>query len=216
MKKILLFFIFVFIIQINSQLILGQRGYSCEMYLFSSNGDSSGYTDFILEAESQIWNSCSSCGGHDHPCTLTNDFRYILFASENSKNGQYALGLDFVTDTTGHQVFAYGKYKLTVENWYIYLDFRDNRYGYYDHYGSPVGHAVDIWIMFDHLSRKFYINSVGYQPPWTLVPNGTVVNIWELKEMGNPSTTNFEPYAPENLSVSLSNGKLNYSLFSKQ
>jgi hypothetical protein len=119
----------------------------------------------------------------------------VFSPANNVSNIYYWKGWDFVTDITNNPPYyipkyAYGLYKLSTNesSEYFFLDFRDDRYGYYLSYQPPsYGHDQDLWIKYDATNNKFYYAS---QPnlPFQVINHGQVVGIWEIKQKGNPSS----------------------------
>lgn len=102
-------------------------------------------------------------------------------------------------------IFAYSLYKLSIlgTDEHFFLDYRDDRIGFYGVLGNPIGHPIDIWVKY--FNGDFYISN--NQSSWAIVPNGTTINFWDLKGMGSPSTGKFQPYSPENLTNTIVNNK---------
>jgi hypothetical protein len=162
-----------------------------------------------MEAVSQVWagrtNNTHYSGSYNW---LSSDYEYLSHSAINNQGKEGASGWKFVTiPEKGIDIFGYGKYKLTVEGKYFYLDYRDDRIGYYGDFGPSTGHPIDIYIKYDHNSEELSINSYNDESHWLGISQNTTINIWELKGMGAPSTAKFEPYVPENLTISLSSGK---------
>ncbi len=183
-----------------------------ELYLIAKSATNpTGSTYFTMEKVNQVWGGNGN-SYNDLITWLSEEYNYLTYSAIN--DNEIDLGWDFVlSNTLGNTPFGYGKYKLSVDlgntEKYIYLDYRDDHYGFYLPY-ETTGHAMDVWIKFNHDNNKFYINSYSGNPNdtnWNYVDDGSTVKIWDLKGMGNPSTNKFESYAPESLTVSLSNGK---------
>ena len=62
--------------------------------------------------------------------------------------------------------FGFGLYKLTVMNKYIYLDWRDTRYGSYQ---GSIGHNADIFIKYDGSDGNIYIKNKN-DHSWPTIP----------------------------------------------
>ncbi len=177
-----------------------------ELFLVSDDqSNPNGTTIFTMEAETQVWDTNFLEGYGNSTYSLTEDYQSMNIAVTND-NVESRDGFHFVTARGGGDEFGYGKYSLSVTGGdYIRLDYRDDRAGYYDNIGSPIGQQIDVWIKYVRDSGKFYYNSFSGAPSdkWVLISgsSGTTVNIWEIKGMGSPSTGMFEPYPPENLTV---------------
>ena len=81
--------------------------------------------------------------------------------------------------------FGFGIYKLAVADRWIFLDWRDTRYG---SYSTCDGHCADIWIKYDGNSGKMHIKSDATFIWSGGVSNGELFTIWQLKDQGSPST----------------------------
>ena len=78
--------------------------------------------------------------------------------------------------------FGFGLYKLqsSTSN-YIYLDYRDTRYGFYSY---CTGHCADIWVKYDVSTQELYLKSSGSYEWSDAIPDGTYLKIWDIKGQG--------------------------------
>lgn len=103
--------------------------------------------------------------------------------------------------------FIWGLYRVSVSpgGQYFYLDYRDDRYPILDEAYHFVSNSYDIWILFDQNTGSFWYSPDGlFLPPvinnsngWSLIPNGSHLGLWMIKNVGIPSTYRF-PYFWEN------------------
>ncbi len=211
--SVMVIVLFMFTSIVNSQNKNFIRAQPVEIFLGSTIFDPDS-TEFKMIAVTQVWAGSRNNGtSHNNLITwLTDDYRKLWHKSADNEISDNWGGWNFVLSKDNlHYTFGYAKYKLSVGNKYIFLDYRDDRYGYYETFGNPFGHPADIMIRYDHNTEIFEVNSYySADPPpgsWQKINNGDTIKIWELKEMGSPSTGKFEPYAPENLIYSYVNGK---------
>jgi hypothetical protein len=86
---------------------------------------------------------------------------------------------------------------------YFYLDFRDDRYGYYSLYQPPTnGHNIDLWIKYDAGTHQFSYSSSGsaYQE-FIALSSAEYIPIWEMKQKGQQHTSLFPDYWENCLAV---------------
>ncbi len=202
--------IFIIVILTNYQIIYSQdegSGYfPGEMYLGTVNvNPPTQVLEFYTIAQGTVW------AGSNTPRSywISNLYNNDLFIPENNvSNIYYWKGWDFVTDITSNPPYyipkyAYGLYKIYTNHSseHFFLDFRDDRYGYYLYYQPPsYGHDIDLWIKYDASIRKFYCASrTDY--PFQVINNGQVIGIWEIKQKGIPSTNQFPNFWQNCLSV---------------
>ncbi len=184
-----------------------------EIYLIAKDSSNrNGTTTFTMEAVSTVWDANYPVPDYDNLISdITNDYNYLTYVALN--NNKVDSGWDFATSqNTQVQVYGYGKYRLTVGNKSICLDYRDTRCGFYEYLGlEPDGHPIDLWIKYNHDDGNFYYNSFtcdSTDAHWIIVEDDLLtLNIWDIKNVESPSTTKFEPYPPQNLTVTLYNGK---------
>lgn len=190
MKKFNLLFFLILSANIVSQ---EQQWYPGEMYLATANVNPSSQTlIFSIEAQSTVWAGSNSPRSY----WISTDYNSSNFIPQanNEWPPQIWRGWDFVTDITNNPpypipIYAYGLYKVTTDHSdeFIYLDFRDDRYGYYS---SPVnGHWIDLWIKYDASANKFFYSSSGsaYQD-FIAISKAEYTPIWEMKQKGQPQT----------------------------
>ncbi|MCK9281865.1 MAG: right-handed parallel beta-helix repeat-containing protein, partial [Melioribacteraceae bacterium] len=175
--------------------------YPMNEILIGTENMSGNVPTFAIEAVSQVWDQILPSS---NPILLSDDYQYSTYAppSNNQPMGSWG-GFDFCNSGGD---FGYGLYKLYVEgspNNYILLDYRDDNYGNYDPF---IDAPQDIWIKCIQGTLGnyyFYWSPSMLNPEW----NSGDVEIWTAKSQSGPSTAKFEPYAPESLAISLSNGK---------
>ena len=110
-----------------------------------------------------------------------------LFVADPNLNISYWQGYNYIASPEREPAedFGFGLYKLSVMNKYIYLDWRDIRYGSYNYCN---GHCADIYVKYDGLDGNLYVKNKAdfiWGPP---ISNGNYLSIWELKNQGVPLT----------------------------
>lgn len=81
---------------------------------------------------------------------------------------------------------------INVSNSYFYFDYRDCRYGCYEQEPSVNGHSIDVWLKYNAIENIFSYSSDGdINNPWYSISNGEILNIWEIKQVGNPNSSCF-------------------------
>lgn len=193
MKKFNLLFFLILSTNIVAQ---EQSWYPGEMYLATANvNPPSQELIFSIEAQSTVWAGSNSPRSY----WISTDYNISNFIphANNEWPPQSWRGWDFVTDITNNPpypipIYAYGLYKITTNHSdeFFYLDFRDDRYGYYL---SPInGHWIDLWIKYDAFTQEFSYSSSGsaYQD-FIAMSKAEYLPIWEMKEKGNPHTSLF-------------------------
>ncbi len=171
---------------------------------------------FTLSALSTVW----AAEDYDDPFLISEQYHYSQYtAFHTNTNIESWWGWDFVishNSNSKNPVFAYGLYKLGINDAeYIYLDYRDDRYGNYINIGNPLGHDFDLWIKYE--SGDFYYSNDG-NGPWVLANSEECIKIWEIKQMGNPTSNRFQPTTPTNLHYENANGhpRLSWNLSEPQ
>jgi Secretion system C-terminal sorting domain len=173
--------------------------YPGEMYLATDSVTPPSQTlTFTIEAQGSVW------AGSDTPISywISTEYNTSTFIPQanNEWPPSYWRGWDFVTDITNNPpypipIYAYGLYKLTTNHSgeYFYLDFRDDRYGYYQ---QPTnGHPIDLWIRYNASAQKFsYSSSGSAYEDFITISKGAYIPIWEMKQKGLPSTSLFPLY----------------------
>jgi hypothetical protein len=197
MKKLItvIFLVFPCILIAQEQL-----WYPGEMYLGTANVNPPSQTiTFTIEAQGEVW------AGSYPPRTywITENYHVSTFTphANNEWPPNYWRGWDFVTDITNNPpyyipIYAYGLYKLSTNHSskYFYLDFRDDRYGYYGWYQPPTfGHNIDLWIKYDANTQEFSYSSLGSEP-FNTISNAQLIPIWEMKQKGQQNTSLFPNY----------------------
>ncbi|MEA3288048.1 MAG: hypothetical protein U9Q77_11840 [Candidatus Marinimicrobia bacterium] len=175
---------------------------------------SSASTTFIMESVSTVWASDGGIPNYSAQATwISTDYDYLEYSTTRNNSVDYGFNFVRSEDNSGSpdNVFGYGKYKRSVEagedSYYLFLDYRDDRIGYYNYLGTPTGSSIDIWVRFDYNDNSFWINSYGFNTPnWVEVTSHSTINFWELKGMGTPSTSKFKPYTPLNLMAEINVG----------
>lgn len=216
MKKIILITFYfcntIMFAQISSSFLVTP----VEIYLMAKDSQNpNGNTTFIMEAVSTVWGGNSTGGSSPEEAYLnsstwlSNDYNYMTYSATNDE--LVHSGFEFVASNDWNApMYGYGKYKLSVGDSYFYLDYRDDLCGYYPPL-ETTGHPIDMWIKYNHDNNTFNINSYSGNPTdphWVVVEsNGDIETIWELKGTGGRSTDKFEPYPPQNLAITLYNGK---------
>lgn len=161
---------------------------------------------FVLEAISPVWVNESPL---EDPFLLSSGgYNYSIYTpSMNNQQMSSWWGFDFCNSG---EDFAYGLYKLyTVDspNNYILLDYRDDNFCDYDPFSVGSESAQDIWIKYvmndQQTVATYFWSTSANNPNW----HAGNLEIWSAKNQPDPSRDEFEPYAPENLTVWLENGK---------
>lgn len=173
-----------------------------ELFFYIVNVQGSPIMNFQLTAQSSVW-------GWESPSTyfLTHDYDEVVYTpAYNNMPPQQARGINFITSTGGANqlVFAYGLYKVTSNRTgkYFFLDYRDDRIGFYSLYQPPTyGHDIDLWIKYVYPSDKFYYSSFSATSNFIEIQNAQVLNLWEIKQKGNPSTDQFPNFWENCLSL---------------
>ena len=173
-----------------------------ELFFYTVNVQGSPIMNFQLTAQSSVW-------GREAPSTyfITHDYDEVVYTPDyNNMPPQQAEGINFITSTGGANqlVFAYGLYKVTSNRTgkYFFLDYRDDRIGFYSLFQPPTyGHDIDLWIKYVYPSDKFYYSSFSATTNFVEIQNAQVLNLWEIKQKGNPSTDQFPNFWQNCLSV---------------
>lgn len=206
MKKLITVIFLIFPCILISQ---EQSYYPGEMYLGTANvNPPTQNLTFTIEAQGKVW------AGSYPPRTYWSTDDYDVSTFTPHENNEWPpnqwRGWDFVTDITSNPpyyipIYAYGLYKLSTNHSseYFYLDFRDDRYGYYSWYQPPTfGHAIDLWIKYDANTQKFSYSSTGSaSDPFITVSNAELIPIWEMKQKGQQHTSLFPSYWQNCLAV---------------
>jgi hypothetical protein len=196
MKKLTAIFCLIAALSIKAQEL---GWYPGEMYLATSNVTPPTQTlTFTIEAQGTAW------AGSDTPISYWISTEYSTSSFTPQANNEwppsYWRGWDFVTSITNNPpytipIYGYGLYKMTTNNSneFFYLDFRDDRYGYYQ---SPInGHWIDLWIRYDASTQKFsYSSSGSAYESFINISKGEYIPIWEMKQKGQPQTSLFPNY----------------------
>lgn len=171
-----------------------------ELTFYTVNVQGGPIMNLQLNAQSSVW-------GWASPSTyfLTHDYDEVVYTPDyNNMPPQQAAGFDFITTTygtPGYPVFAYGLYKATSNrtNKYFFLDYRDDKISFYQppYYGD----MIDLWIKYEYSSDKFFYSSVNSTSNFVEIQNAQVLNFWEIKQKGNPSTDQFPNFWQNCLSV---------------
>lgn len=196
--------IFIIVILTNLSIIYAQdegSGYfPGEMYLGTVNVNPPNQVlEFYNNAKSTVW------AGSTLPRSywISNLYNSDVFSPANNvSNIYYWKGWDFVTDITNNPPYyipkyAYGLYQLSTNesSEYFFLDFRDDRYGYYLSYQPPsYGHDIDLWLKYDAAINKFYYAS-STSHVFQAINKGQILSIWEIKQKGNPSSYRFTGFS---------------------
>ena len=170
-------------------------------------------TTFTMDAITTVWaGKIIDIDNHEIITWPSHTLDSLTFKAPN--DGEVWSGWDWLfsmhqSDST--RAYGFGKYKISVGDKYFYLDLRDDRYGNYDDLYDPphnpiTGHTIDIFVKWiaDGQNSYFTLNSyVGSDTSsnWDPVQNGSTLSIWDIKNAGSPSTDEFQPWPPENLSV---------------
>ena len=117
-----------------------------------------------------------------------------LFVAEPNLSTSYWQGYNYIAtpERVPAEDFGFGLYKLSVLNKYIYLDWRDTRYGSYVYCNG--GNCADIYIKYDGFDGNIYIKNHASFDWGNAIPNGTYLSIWELKNQGVPLTSDAPNY----------------------
>jgi hypothetical protein len=111
-----------------------------------------------------------------------------IFVAEPNKPISYWKGYNYIASTWNvpTEDFGFGFYKLSVMNKFIYLDWRDTRYGNYNYCN---GHCADIWIKYDGQDGNVYLKNDASEGWGNPVVSGCIFSIWDLKNQGIPLTS---------------------------
>ena len=60
---------------------------------------------------------------------------------------------------------------------------------------------IDLWIKYEYSSDKFFYSSVNSTSNFVEIQNAQVLNFWEIKQKGNPSSDQFPNFWQNCLSV---------------
>ena len=167
-----------------------------------------GVTHFEMHALSTVWDGDSSPTEDPYSTLITwPTHEYDTLSTDIVGNNTVTGGFDFRqrshVESDTFNVYGNGLYKFSSPGCYFYLDYRDDRAGYYDPF-STSGHQIDLWIKYDNNSETLYYNSYESKSSsehWIPIIQGSTKTIWDIKDMGTPSTSKFKPWPPENLSV---------------
>jgi hypothetical protein len=113
-------------------------------------------TEFIMTSESSVWESNIE-GFMPYSniyAWLTSDYSTLSHTALNNNTTSGGFNV-FWSQHENIDNFAYGLYKLSVNDSYIYLDYRDDRIGRYIELGTPIGQQLDIWIKYNYNSDNF-------------------------------------------------------------
>jgi hypothetical protein len=106
----------------------------------------------------------------------------------------------FISSGSLSPQIAYGLYRVTNDrnnNMYFFLDTRDCKYG--------PQYNVDIYIRYYFSRNIMQFSAEGTN--WTSFSSGDVLNVWDIKNNGNPPlTTYFEPPVPWGLTITSDQG----------
>lgn len=114
--------------------------------------------------------------------------------------------IPFQTYNHNADSIANGLYKVSIEygDQYFYLDYRDDRYSSTSIYETAAG-GVDIWILYNKNENKFMYRKEGILDPnpnfWNQITKGSHLGIWDIKEVGKPTTGNFPDFWENCLAV---------------
>lgn len=180
-----------------------QQSYPGEMFLGPINVTPPSQTlTFTIEVQSTSW--AGSLDPRSYWISTEYDLTTFTPHENNELDPTHWRGWDFVTDPTSNPpypipIYAYGLYKMSTNhsNEYFYLDFRDDRYGYYNWYPPPThGHDIDLWILYDAVTQKFSYCSDGCNDLNSFIEasNAELIPIWDMKQKGNPLTDLFPYY----------------------
>jgi hypothetical protein len=172
-----------------------------ELFISQINMGSNSLT-WTLKAQSTIW-------GYDRYITT-----YYDSSSISITGNRWELdGWSFGTAGEGIPLFAYSLYKLGFDsNHYIFIDFRDSYYfgGHYSTYST----TPDVVIRYDGSTQSLAWKDKDITPDeWHSVAVGNTLTIWEMKNQGSPTTADFQPTSPTNLTVTNESGhpRLNWT-----
>lgn len=169
-----------------------------ELFFYSVSVSGSPIMNLSLDAQSLVW----GCQYPPRYYYLTPDYNIAVYTPEyNNMPPTQAAGFDFITTTygnPGYPVFAYGLYKVSSNrtNKYFYIDYRDDRISFYQPPYS--GDMIDLWIKYEYSSDKFFYSSFGPTTNFVEIQNAQVLNFWEIKQKGNPSSYLFTGFSWQN------------------
>jgi len=176
-----------------------------------------------LQNESQCYalDTIRPTGPNEGDFYSTNEFNYATYSPPGNNLGDsYSAGFDFITSPHtigggyGYPVFTYGLYKVTnnINGKYFYIDYRDNRAGFYVMYDPPFdGNETDLRIFYDGNSNQFAYWDFSLPLYYENISVGDVLRIWEIKGKGIPQTNLFPNYWSNVLAV-VNNGNGNPKL----
>ncbi len=188
--------------------------YTLEIFLTADvPNNSTGTTSFTMTAESTIWDG----DFNENTMWMTENYHILSCIADNDLT--FSSGFNNCLSAGGNiaDTYGYGLYKLyntDIPEDYIYLDFRDDNYGFYNFFGGYSGHEIDIWICYTpNNDDPFSISSMAGTLPFEEKGTGSTVRIWDIKYPGGtyvPSTAKFQPYAPSDVAGSVDTGNHPY------
>jgi hypothetical protein len=189
-----------------------------EMEIFiMTTGLSQGETvRYKMEALGTVWRAEKTSPPSGYEFSTTHNLAYypILTQSEtgntNFNNLSTIWGYNwmqpFITYNQSYDSIAHGLYKVSasLSDQYFYLDYRDDRYNWSTIYVQAPG-ALDIWILYNKNLNRFMYRKEGIQSPnpqyWSPIQKGDHIGLWNIKEVGIPTTSNFPDFWSNCLSV---------------
>lgn len=163
MKIILLLLLF------NIINIFPQRQQAPQVEIFLGIIDNGGYREnshiFYLNAVSYVWKGILING--QNYFYLSNEDYFTEYQPSHYNQpfnswGGWDVGTSY-DNNLEYPHIGFGLYKMFISKCfmtecidkYFYLDYRDTRYGLYEYFGNPAGHAADIWIKYNNDENKF-------------------------------------------------------------
>lgn len=208
MKKLLVVFFLLFFF---SSIYAQDAAWPVEIFCVTEQLPASPIMTFTMTAQSSRWDVISDPTPVYPPQQsyffLTNDYTVETYIPTANNLGQNSAGFEFVgLSNAGFPLIGFGLYKVTnnLNNKYFYLDYRDYRAIYLVHYqpnDSTWQNSIDIWIKYNGQTSTFSYSAKGSSTGFSVIENGQLLNLWDIKQKGTPLTNLFPDYWDNCLAV---------------